>query len=151
MAVGASNTNALTIVGSGGDLVCEASSIALVGRGDTITLQSTGTKWVEIDGRPCTRSVSAVINNVNGAQAITYQSGAWLGAGGCSGTGQCVFNFTAGVFSARPACTCSANLAAAAFCAAGVVTSGSTTVITYNTVPAQVNETGVSLICEGPR
>lgn len=93
----------------------------------------------------------ASINNTSGGQGVASQSGSWLSASSCSGTGVCTYAITSGIFSASPVCVCSSINSASAICQVTGTTSTSVTVRTINGSFVAANENGVPLICMGPR
>lgn len=94
--------------------------------------------------------VSARINNVNGSSAfVSSYDGNWIAPSSCSGTGVCTYTMTG--FSQKPDCTCSTALGAATICDAPASSATSVVVGTYAGASVATNESGVTIMCKGPR
>lgn len=94
--------------------------------------------------------VSARINNVNGSSAfVSSYDGNWIAPSSCSGTGVCTYTMTG--FSQKPDCTCSTALGAATICDAPASSATSVVVGTYSGASVATNESGVTIMCKGPR
>lgn len=91
----------------------------------------------------------ATLTNTNGGQAVSAQSGTWIGTSSCSGTGICTYAIVSGMFSATPACSCATSTSGIS-CVSSATSSTSVTVRTRNG-SGDFNDSGVGLICMGPR
>lgn len=100
LAINAASANAVTIDPNSTETVCGQTTVAMLGNGDAMTIQSDGTNWIGID-TACTRRESARVV-CSGSSSITSQSTQWLSAIGNVATGKCNLTIQTGICSTAP-------------------------------------------------
>lgn len=91
----------------------------------------------------------AIIVNSSAGQSITSQSGSWILANGCTGTGLCNYTMSTNTFSGTPSCTCSGDVGTSIICTSWASSSTSLQIRTRSSA-ADVNSSA-SIICMGPK
>lgn len=93
----------------------------------------------------------AYITNPAGTAAISTQSGSWLSSVSRTAVGQVTVNFTTGIWSSAPSCVCSASTSAGESCNMGTIPTTTSVVIRTRDGVNADKDTGMSLICMGPK
>lgn len=137
---------------SGAESICTQSSLRVMGDGDTLTIQSNGTKWVPVDDSKCWRTDSAFIA---GCSSVVSQSG-WISSVTSLATGRCQINIPS-PYSARPNCSCNVSTSSGSglggrLCEISANNSASALEVWTGVSSTQVATTyNFDIVCHGPR
>lgn len=98
--INAASGNAVTIDPNSTETICGQTTIAMLGNGDEMTIQSDGTNWIGLNQSCRRRETARVV--CSGSSSITSQSTQWLSAIGNVATGKCNLTVQTGICSTAP-------------------------------------------------
>ena len=148
-----SSANLVTIATIGGQNIGygTATSTVIHLQGDTVGLQSNGTRWVWITSN---MRVESALIDCDSTPEVTLQIGSWVSSVSQVSTGRCNIAVRSGVFSSTPRCNFSSANAGAPTAYAGQGHSESATsinVAVWHSTSASGIDGLVNVTCEGPR
>lgn len=101
LAINAASANAVTINPDGTETICGRSTVAMLGNGDQMVIQSDGSNWVGLNNSCERRERARVVCNTP-SSSISQQSTNWISTIGTISSGKCNLTFPSGICSTNP-------------------------------------------------
>lgn len=101
LAINAASANAVTINPDGSETICGQATVAMLGNGDQMVIQSNGSNWVGLNNSCERRERARVVCNTP-SSSISQQSTNWISTIGGISSGKCNLTFPSGICSTNP-------------------------------------------------
>ena len=101
LAINAASANAVTINPDGSETICGRATVAMLGNGDQMVIQSDGSNWVGLNNSCERRERARVVCNTP-SSSISQQSTNWISTIGGISSGKCNLTFPSGICSTNP-------------------------------------------------